>query len=58
MATLRTLFEKGVSLGDNIQFPFKTFESNMPYALRFMIDKGIVGMGWIKIPAGLFKIRE
>jgi len=26
-----------------------TYESNMPYALRFMIDKDIVGMGWLKL---------
>lgn len=25
------------------------FEANMAFALRFMIDKGIVGMGWIRI---------
>lgn len=25
------------------------FEANMAFALRFMIDKGIVGMGWIRV---------
>ena len=25
------------------------FEANMAFALRFMIDKGIVGMGWFRI---------
>ena len=29
--------------------PSNTFESNMPFALRFMIDKDIVGMGLIKL---------
>jgi DNA polymerase delta subunit 1 len=34
------------------------FEANMAFALRFMIDKGIVGMGWIHIPAGCFKLLD
>lgn len=29
----------------------------MPYALRFMIDHNIVGMGWVKILAGKYSIR-
>ncbi|EGO22139.1 hypothetical protein SERLADRAFT_451027 [Serpula lacrymans var. lacrymans S7.9] len=33
-----------------------TFESNIPYALRFMIDTKVVGMNWIEIPAGKYKI--
>jgi DNA polymerase delta subunit 1 len=35
-----------------------TFESNMPYALRFMIDNEIVGMSWIRVEAGKYKIRS
>jgi DNA polymerase delta subunit 1 len=31
-----------------------TLESDMPFVLRFMIDKGIVGMSWIRLPAGAF----
>ena len=46
ISTLRGIFEKGFSL-DGISFSKITFESNMPFALRFMIDKDIVGMGWI-----------
>jgi DNA polymerase delta subunit 1 len=34
-----------------------TYESNLPYALRFMIDNQVVGMSWIKIPAGKYRIR-
>lgn len=32
-----------------IDLPGLTFESNVPYALRFMVDKDIVGMGWVEI---------
>lgn len=34
-----------------------TFESNMPYPLRFMIDTDIVGMSWLNIKAGKYTIR-
>ena len=34
-----------------------TYESNLPYALRYMIDNEIVGMSWIKVEAGNYKIR-
>lgn len=30
----------------------------MPYALRFMIDKDIVGMGWVSLSGGLYNIVE
>ena len=39
-------------------FPNTSYESNMPFALRFMIDKNIVGMNWLKLPAGSFTIRK
>ena len=38
-------------------FSSVTYESNLPFALRFMIDNDIVGMQWIKIPQNKYKIR-
>lgn len=35
-----------------------TFESNIAYTLRFMIDKHIVGMNWLEIPAGKWTTRS
>jgi DNA polymerase delta subunit 1 len=35
-----------------------TYESNLPYALRFMIDNEIVGMSWIRVRAGKYRLRE
>lgn len=34
-----------------------TLESTVPFALRFMIDKGIVGMGWMKVEGGGYTSR-
>lgn len=41
-----------------MSFKPTTYESNMPYALRFMIDQGIVGMSWLKIDASNYQIRH
>lgn len=35
-----------------------TFESNVPYVLRFMVDKDIAGAGWIEVPAGTYAVRS
>ncbi|KAI5989332.1 DNA polymerase family B-domain-containing protein [Pisolithus albus] len=35
---------------------YPTFESNVPYVLRFMIDTKVVGMNWIEIPAGKYTL--
>ncbi|TCD65917.1 DNA-directed DNA polymerase delta [Steccherinum ochraceum] len=34
-----------------------TFESNIAYTLRFMIDTKVVGMNWIEVPAGKYSLR-
>jgi DNA polymerase elongation subunit (family B) len=33
-----------------------TFESNIAYTLRFMIDTKVVGMNWIEVPAGNYSL--
>ena len=38
-------------------FELVTYESNLPYALRFMIDNSVVGMSWIKVRAGAYRMR-
>ncbi|KAF8845184.1 hypothetical protein BDN67DRAFT_962126 [Paxillus ammoniavirescens] len=56
---VRGLFERGeVSFRDFFPLgqPYATYESNIPYILRFMIDTKVVGMNWIEIPAGKYKL--
>ncbi|KAF9447509.1 hypothetical protein P691DRAFT_776079 [Macrolepiota fuliginosa MF-IS2] len=36
--------------------PVPTFESNIVFTLRFMIDTKVVGMNWIEVPAGKYKL--
>ncbi|KAL2912943.1 DNA-directed DNA polymerase delta [Polyrhizophydium stewartii] len=35
-----------------------TFESNIPFPLRFMIDTKIQGASWVGLPAGSYKLRQ
>ncbi|KAF5355326.1 hypothetical protein D9758_006032 [Tetrapyrgos nigripes] len=35
---------------------YPTYESNIAYTLRFMIDTKVVGMNWIEVPAGKYHI--
>jgi len=52
---IRALVEGGLRLGRAgvnqplINFKTQAFEANVDYALRFMVDRGIVGMGWVEI---------
>ena len=51
---LRDLFNKEVVLWQNKSNVFSdvTYDSSLPFNLRFMIDKGVNGMSWINIPKG------
>jgi DNA polymerase delta subunit 1 len=35
-----------------------TYESNVPFVLRFMVDKEIQGANWLELPAGSYSVRE
>ncbi|KAM0793205.1 DNA-directed DNA polymerase delta [Microbotryomycetes sp. NB124-2] len=47
--TFRTLFDGSATM---------TFESNIAYTLRFMIDHSIVGMNWIEVPKGSYQVKS
>ena len=55
--TLKKLFQSGTFI-DGIVLPKQTYESNIPYILRFMIDKNIGGTGWLKVNAGYSLIPQ
>jgi DNA polymerase delta subunit 1 len=60
VAQLRKTFEENQYrgfLGESVPFETTTFESNMPFALRFMIDNDIAGMQWIQIQKGRYLLR-
>lgn len=64
VASVRTLIERGMKIDPSHNHPSgqcclseTTFESNVLYALRFMIDNEIGGMTWVKIPKGKWEMR-
>lgn len=53
----RILQEDGVDIVGNGVSTCQTFESNVPFVLRFMIDCDISGSNWIELPAGAYALR-
>ncbi|PWA03240.1 hypothetical protein BB558_000586 [Smittium angustum] len=54
----RRLFEKGIEIPTIGHYAAQTFESNLEYVLRFMVDLKLVGSGWVELPAGKYKLRS
>ncbi|KAF8573753.1 hypothetical protein K439DRAFT_1399532 [Ramaria rubella] len=55
---VRGVFEREQFQFRDLQIGSATYESNIPYTLRFMIDTKIVGMNWIEVPAGKYNMRQ
>ncbi|EPQ56433.1 hypothetical protein GLOTRDRAFT_120926 [Gloeophyllum trabeum ATCC 11539] len=54
---VRGVFERGeCAFRDFFSGPVSTYESNIVYTLRFMIDTKVVGMNWIEVPAGKYQL--
>ena len=52
------IVEKGVYYDGRDVLSQTTYESNVPYNLRFMIDNEIGGMTWVRIEKNKWKIRH
>ena len=56
--TAKRVLENGFSYGhqtDKLQF--STFESNLPFIMRFMVDTKLTGMNFVELPAGKYTER-
>ena len=51
------IFEQGYLIKGKHVNPL-TYESNVAYALRFMIDTGVVGMSWLTVSHGKYTVRR
>ncbi|KAF0894590.1 hypothetical protein E2562_001890 [Oryza meyeriana var. granulata] len=54
VASCRGILERGIAIEGIGSKSFLTYESNILFALRFMIDCNIVGGNWIEVPAGKY----
>ena len=55
--TARRVLENGLALPRLGSVQFDTFESNCQFVLRFMVDRDIVGVNWLTLPAGTWRPR-
>ena len=54
----RILEDDGVEMPGNGTVTCPTFESNVPFVLRYMIDADINGSNWLELPAGAYMRRS
>ncbi|KAJ9506485.1 hypothetical protein QJQ45_019412 [Haematococcus lacustris] len=53
----RSLVEGGLALPSGVHLPACTsYESNVLFAMRFMVDTGVVGGSWVELPAGSYVV--
>jgi DNA polymerase delta subunit 1 len=66
--TLRRIMEDGINLSGieaasssspagGMMPQFAPFEANVPFVLRFMVDRDIAGAGWLTLPGKTYQIR-
>ena len=55
---VRRIFEDGVTLPGWGSYQAMTFESNVKYVLRFMVDLDISGANWVDLPMGTYALRR
>lgn len=58
VSRLRQIIEGGFSINGRDILSEITYESNLPYALRFMVDNNIGGMTWVRIDKKKWQIRS
>jgi DNA polymerase delta subunit 1 len=56
---LKRIMEEGITLPGCFEtHSCQPFETNVPFVLRFMIDRQITGAGWLTLPKGTYSIRR
>ncbi|OMJ22245.1 DNA polymerase delta catalytic subunit [Smittium culicis] len=58
ISTARRMFERGIDIPGVGSYASQTFESNLEYVIRFLVDMKLVGSGWLELAAGKYKIRS
>uniref|UniRef100_M4C6L4 DNA polymerase delta catalytic subunit n=1 Tax=Hyaloperonospora arabidopsidis (strain Emoy2) TaxID=559515 RepID=M4C6L4_HYAAE len=54
---LRSVLEAGLTLPGCDFRNYQTYESNVPFILRFMIDEDVRGCNWVEAPHGTYSVR-
>lgn len=56
VAAARALVENGIRVGDYGTLAGTSYESNVIFAMRFMVDLGIVGGNWVELPKSSYRV--
>ena len=55
---VKRIFDEGFIVAGLGNISGQTYESNVPFVLRFMIDNDIHGSDWIEVPAKSYSLRD
>ncbi|KAG5854660.1 DNA polymerase delta catalytic subunit-like [Anguilla anguilla] len=58
IAPAKRLLEQGFKFGPFPTQSYASFEANIDFEIRFMVDSDVVGCCWIELPAGKYRVRE
>ncbi|KAK7098957.1 DNA polymerase delta catalytic subunit-like [Littorina saxatilis] len=58
IAPSKRLLEQGFTCPGYPAYGYQTYESNIDFEIRFMVDCNVVGCNWIQLPAGKYRVRQ
>ncbi|XP_069461450.1 DNA polymerase delta catalytic subunit isoform X2 [Ambystoma mexicanum] len=58
IAPAKRLLELGLRVGPFPMHCYQSYEANIDFEIRFMVDSDVVGCNWIELPAGKYRLRE
>ncbi|KAF9581072.1 DNA-directed DNA polymerase delta [Lunasporangiospora selenospora] len=58
ISAAKRCLDRGISFATFNDCSLQTYESNLAYLLRFMIDCKVTGANWIELPAGEYRVRH
>lgn len=58
IAPAKRLLEMGFKFGHHPSQNYQSYEANIDFEIRFMVDSGVVGCCWIEVPKGKYRLRE
>ncbi|KAI8481510.1 DNA polymerase delta catalytic subunit [Branchiostoma belcheri] len=58
IAPAKRLLEQGFSCPGYGLHGYQSFESNVDFEIRFMVDTEVIGCNWIELPPGKYRVRD
>ncbi|KAJ3583701.1 hypothetical protein NHX12_015815 [Muraenolepis orangiensis] len=58
IAPAKRLLEQGIKFGPFPLHSFQTYEANIDFEIRFMVDCNVVGCCWMELPKGKYRVRQ